>query len=137
MKVIVIDPFEKEVRLAEVSDPKKSGDYGAFNAEIYRLMSSGPVAVVVFDAVYIRAAGVPVGNCIFVDDEGLLGDLDRQRWFYVEGMGREPLAGIGVVAGSDEEGETVEPTIAPHWFRSRVVWMDIVQVRAWARRGGS
>lgn len=81
-----------------------------------------------FDLVRINCEG----DAIFVDDEGLL--KDDQSFFMYEGY-PSPLAGRGLVLGSDEEGESVSPKItleelkanvsfgAPVRFNDELVWL--------------
>lgn len=130
MKAVLIDPFKREVRSCEVSDPKATGDYGAFNGELYALLSSGPVDVDTFEAVHLSEQP---GDCVLVDGEGLFKDFDKQRFFLIAGA-YAPLAGIGIALGSDRFGDSCEPKLGEEWFRSRVEFMDCAQARAFCKR---
>lgn len=58
-------------------------------------------------------------DCVYVDDEGLL--CNPQFFFSITGY-PTPLAGKGIVAGTDDEGETVEPTVTLEWVRKNVTF---------------
>lgn len=130
MKAVLIDPFKKEVRACELSDPKLTGDYAAFNNEVYALLSSGPVDVDTFEAVHLSESP---GDCVLVDGEGLFADIDKQRFFLLAGA-YAPLAGIGIALGADGFGESCEPGLGVEWFKSRVVFMDCAGARAFCKR---
>jgi hypothetical protein len=68
-----------------------------------------------------------------VDDEGLL--KPQEGFFIYEGY-RQPLAGNGLVLGTDEEGESVDPKMTLEELKSRVTFMDNFEVRLWAKRQG-
>lgn len=53
----------------------------------------------------VRAEESDVGDTLFVDDEGLL--HGEQSFFLLPLFSTQPLAGNGVIVGSDEDGETV------------------------------
>lgn len=60
------------------------------------------------------------GDVVFVDDEGL---LKKPSFFFgIEGY-PQPLAGIGLVAGTSEDGETIEPTVSLGWVRANVTFL--------------
>jgi hypothetical protein len=78
----------------------------------------------------IRTGGSPFtlvylenGDCLFVDDEGLLKPLD---WFFaVKGL-HQPLAGCGLVLGADRDGETVSARTTLDDLKRRVLHLRIV-----------
>jgi hypothetical protein len=57
-------------------------------------------------AVYLNDSAT--SDCIYVDDEGLLKPIEEQAFFHIEGH-QQPYAGIGVLVGTDEGGNSVEP----------------------------
>jgi hypothetical protein len=56
-------------------------------------------------------------DTVFVDDEGLF--KPDQHFFKLKGY-PDPLAGKGLVLGTDEEGESVSPTISLEEFRKLI-----------------
>ena len=64
-------------------------------------------------APYVDAVNLDDKHCVWVDDEGLLQKFvwlwDIKSKFHPEG---KRLAGLGLVTGYDEEGETVPPTMS-------------------------
>jgi hypothetical protein len=63
------------------------------------------------------------GDCIYVDDEGLLKPLD---WFFAVKGGPQPFAGCGLVLGSNDEGETLSARIALEELKSRILHLRII-----------
>lgn len=108
MKAILIDPRTKTLEGIELPD-----DSRARMERIYALLGCS----------YVDCVRLDTGrDAVFVDDEGLLGDLSAQRFFWLEGT-HSPLAGAGVIMGADEEGETVAPTIALDEVAERLHWV--------------
>ena len=91
IRAILIDPFACTVTEIE----HDASDY----KNVYPLLSHETMPVRMFQIVRIGDDG----DAIFVDEEGLLKPCDR--WFILRGFS-QPLAGKGVVLGSDDEGET-------------------------------
>lgn len=102
MDAYLIDPFKREVTTVQYN-----GDYH----HIYALIDCE-----CFDIARINAKG----DGIFVDDEGLF--KEEQAFFIVKGYGN-PLAGKGLVLGSDDEGNSVSPHITLDELRSRVMFV--------------
>lgn len=96
MKAYLIDPFAKTV-----SEIEYDGNY----TSIYKLISSESKKVDTFTCVNINEQE----DTIFVDDEGLLGNLATQYFFSFNG---NLLAGKGLVLGTNEEGESVSPQVS-------------------------
>ena len=86
MRVILINPYNQTI---------KEAVYGGDYREIYDLIGCRT-----FDVVSLSDAGD-----LYVDDEGLLKDDNR----YFSWSGRN-FAGIGLILGHDDEGETIETT---------------------------
>lgn len=110
MKVYVIDPFKREVTEQEHDGSLES---------LYKLTHCDCV-----DLVRINE----FEDGIFLDDEGLLMDLEHQAFFAYTHYG-DPLAGYGVVAGCDEEGETVSPHISLDEVKANVRWMTLREIQ--------
>lgn len=108
MKAIHIDAERKTVESVELPDE------GAARMERLREL----VRCEFVDAVRLETGR----DAVFVDDEGLLGDLSRQQFFWLVGL-PTPLAGSGVIMGADDEGETVEPVITLEQVKRRVRWV--------------
>lgn len=96
MKAYLIDPFTKTV--SEV-------DYDGNYQNIYKLISSDTNPVSTFTCVNVNEAE----DTVFVDDEGLLDNMNTQQFFSLNGY---PLAGKGLVLGTNEDGESVTPSIS-------------------------
>lgn len=62
-------------------------------------------------------------DTVWVDDEGLL-KSGEQAFFQVKGY-NQPLAGKGILLGSDEEGETVGAYMQFELFKSMVSFPDV------------
>ena len=88
MRAILIDPVERTVSEVEYSGSSK---------DIYRLVDCETFTVV----------GIEHDDAIFVDDEGLL--KDDPRYYFIYRGHDQPIAGKGLVLGTDSEGESVEP----------------------------
>ena len=86
MRVILINTFDETV---------KEAVYGGDYREIYNLIDCRT-----FDVVSLSNA-----DDLYVDDEGLLKDENR----YFSWSGRN-FAGMGLIMGHDDEGETIETT---------------------------
>lgn len=109
MKAFLIDPFQKQI-----SEIEYSGIY----QDIYSLLD-----IDLFTVVTITGDR----DAIFVDDEGLLKDPEKQSFFYVShesGIlhGHVMLAGKGLVLGCNNDGESVEPKITIELLKERIHW---------------
>lgn len=110
MKAYLID-----VASRTITETDYSGDY----KDIYRHLGCST-----FDL-----ARIDEGDGIFVDDEGLLkGPV--YNFFAIRGY-TQPLAGKGLVLGSDAEGESIEPQIPIAWYRKRLVWIEMLFKNLW------
>ncbi len=61
-------------------------------------------------------------DSIYVDDEGLING-NPHGWFMFEGY-PQPLRGLGLVLGLDDEGESVSPKCSLEWLRQRIKFID-------------
>jgi len=106
MKAYLIDPFK-----SEVTEVEYDGNYESIYAHIH---------CETFDVVRIGE-----GDVIYIDDEGLLkaeNPLNGQRWFAFNGY---PLAGYGLVLGTDENGESIAPVSPFEWVKSMVTFQTV------------
>lgn len=108
VKCYVINPFARTV-----TENQYRGDY----RELYDLIGCDCFTTVTVNREH---------DSIFVDDEGLIRNKP-QEFFAWKGY-EHPLAGIGVILGCDEEGESVEPVMTLDQVRSSVAWITPVQV---------
>lgn len=129
MQVIVINPFTKEISYDFVSNPKLTKDYASYNQEMYNLMSKGPISVHVMEQAYLQTVDAKKQDGIMVDENGLLGNLSKQKFFIVEGAYPQPLAGIGVVVGSDNRGNSIATCLTIEWFKNRVKFYSFADVQ--------
>lgn len=102
MKAYLIDPFERTV-----TEVQYNGEY----RHIYELIKADT-----YTAVQIT----PQQDVIFLDDEGLYAG-EHQRFFLYSDY-PQPLAGRGLVLGTDREGESVEPKITLDEVEALVRW---------------
>lgn len=111
MKAYLIDPVAKTITEVEHEDNYK---------HIYTLLS-GPnaagaeVAVDLFTVVNIEG-----DDAIFIDDEGL---LKADQAFFKFADFHQPLAGRGLVLGTNDEGDSTSPKCTIDWLRERISWM--------------
>ena len=73
--------------------------------------------------------GIEKDDTIYVDDEGLLKPLTAL--FLYEGYD-QPLAGNGLILGTDAEGESVSPANTLEFIKSKVKFMTPMEARLWA-----
>lgn len=100
IRAYLIDPFNETV-----SEVKYSGDY----QDIYKLIDCET-----FTCVELNEHG----DTVFVDDEGLVNGR-YQDFFKLRGY-PSPLAGKGLVLGTNEDGESVEPKMSLEALREQV-----------------
>lgn len=93
MQGYLVDPFEKKVSRVSTSG------YPHFK-ELIKVDLICAVTVKVYD----DGSFMSKRDTLWVDDEGLY--VKDQAYFQVEGYA-QPLAGYGILLGTDEEGETV------------------------------
>jgi len=99
MRAILIDPFTQTIEEVDYS-----GDY----KDIY-----GLIQCELFSTVYC------LEDTLFVDDEGLY--VKDQRYFKVAGY-PQPLAGRGLLLGTNEEGDSVDATAKLSVLEKVIEW---------------
>lgn len=104
MRAILIDPIAKTV--TEV-------DYGGKYTDIYKLIDCDTFTVV----------GIENDDAIYVDDEGLLKD-DPKYYFLYQGYA-QPLAGKGLVLGTSEDGDSIEPVHTRDEIERKVRFVEL------------
>ena len=70
---------------------------------------------------------------VFIDDEGLF--VEDQKFFYIvrEDMNLSKsvmLAGKGLVLGTDDEGESINPSMSLEKLKKRIFWANPVEAEA-------
>jgi hypothetical protein len=111
MRAILIDPFTQTIEEVDYS-----GDY----KDIYSLIECD-----LFTTVYLPNTS---DDTLFVDDEGLY--VENQRFFKIDGF-EQPLAGRGLLLGTDEEGESIDCMSTVEEVKAIVSWeKDGTQVEA-------
>jgi hypothetical protein len=103
MRAILIDPFE--MKITEV-------DYSGDFEDIYKLIQCGT-----FDCARIDDHG----GTIYIDDEGLIND--KPQAFFAHDAYPQPLAGYGLVLGTDDEGDTVAVTYTLDEVKAAVLFV--------------
>ena len=119
MKAYLIDPFARAITEVEYN-----GDYN----EIYDLIDCDVFACVDIDC---------KGNTVFIDDEGLITGKE-QEFFNIthdEQGASQPLAGKGLVLGTDKEGESVAPSLTIEELRKRVKFIPLPLLQQFIHEG--
>lgn len=99
MRAILIDPFACTVGDLTLPDPTPGWESAArFLQAVYAALSHETFKVDSLD-------GVRLGrdDFLIVSGHGLLQDPPVQRWFRIDGLHFETLAGKGVIVGCDDE----------------------------------
>jgi hypothetical protein len=115
MRAILIDPFACTV--TEIDHDHTS------HQSIYPALSHETMPVDCFDVVRLA-----FGDGIYIDDEGLL--KSPARFFCLNDYHDDegtlvPLAGKGLILGSDAEGETIGAKVPLAWVLEQVIFMAI------------
>lgn len=112
VKGYLIDPFACTITEVEHEADSIEG--------IYMLLTNPMQKVTCFTVAYSR--GLSPGDAIFVDDEGLLTPCDR---FFMIAGNPQPLAGKGLVLGSNANGDTVAVKTSKAKVEDMVVFLEI------------
>jgi Domain of unknown function (DUF3846) len=105
MKAILIDSVTRSV-----SEVEYNGDY----RHIYELIDCDTFTIV----------RIGHNDVIYVDDEGLLKDSPPCDYFMYRGY-HQPLAGKGLVLGTNEEGDSVAPIHTLSQIKDRVEFVEL------------
>lgn len=118
MRAILIDPFACQVCDLFLPDPREVGPHELLEA-VYIALSHPTFTVDSLD-------GVPLGNSdyLIVSGHGQLQHPPVQRWFRLEGLHFETLAGKGLIVGRDEEGCEVETNYSVSDLDYRTVYFQ-------------
>ena len=113
MKAILIDPIKREIREVDITD-------GDSPAGISNLIGCRWFCI----GSYLRD-----GDAAFVDDEGLLLGEEEDIYFWaidsnaIKSSNNQPLAGKGLVLGSDEEGCSQSAVTTVDELASAIRWL--------------
>jgi len=112
MRGILINPWLKEITEVDVSEDFR---------DIYRKLSNplGPKVDCFCIGMNWRN-----GDTLYVDDEGLL--KPGMRLFEIGRIDGQPLAGNGLILGSDAEGNSVDAKILLTEVQTLVKWTNMV-----------
>jgi hypothetical protein len=103
MKAYLINPNDRKI-----TEVDYTGDY----TNIYTHIGADTFDVARFGE----------SDCVYVDDEGLIKGPVYQ-FFAIHGH-PQPLAGKGLVLGTDAEGESVTPSCTLAWLKANVYWIE-------------
>lgn len=116
MKTLLIDPYTQTIT---------EHDYDGTLGAMYKLIGCGLV-----EPVYANNNGKAMfkgENCLFVDEEGLLKDLDTQAFFIING---KPISGRAITVSYNEEGETTEAGITlSDLEKLEIKWMSLTELK--------
>jgi len=119
MKAILINPFTRTVSEVE---------YSGHIDELYDMLKCDTFTVATFYN--------PSGDGVFVDDEGMFADPAEMAFFYLPELYPQPLAGMGLVLGCDEEGNSTAPTTPITEIAGLIEYYTHEQVYERVRRTG-
>ena len=102
MQAILIDTPNQTIEIVDYS-----GDY----KDIYALLGCD-----LFTTVYLEGVGE---DTLYVDDEGLY--VENQVFFGIAGC-PQPLAGRGLILGTDDEGDSTDCTSSLDTIKKMVTW---------------
>ena len=105
VRAILIDPIARTFR-----EVRHNGDY----KQIYEYLSDKDNGLDVTD---FNSVMIDRRNIVWVDGEGL---LKNPRYFFVWRGYHQPLAGRGLVLGTNEQGETIGTTWSMNMVRDHV-----------------
>lgn len=110
MRAILIDPIARTFTEAE-----HNGDY----KQIYEFLSDPLFGVEVDDFNSVR---INYDNILWVDGEGL---LKNPRYFMLLRGYSQPLAGRGLILGTNDEGESVGTTLTIAWCKQNIRFTEL------------
>jgi hypothetical protein len=105
MRAILIDTPNREISEVTIKDGDRLQEY-------YRLL----------DCTNVDVAGVGLGDDIYVDGEGALGNGDELHVFMLPDLYPAPLCGKGLLVSCDREGNSVDAKSDIEVIRAQVMW---------------
>lgn len=116
MTAILINPFDKTVTALAMLDGL---------AAIYAALSSGPVQVGTFQIIELDKIQ-HVRNTLYIDDNGLLHTPPVDRFFEI-GDYPQPLAGCGLILGTNAVGDSTSTTYDIQTVRPMIRFRDDIR----------
>ncbi len=113
IKALLIDPHLREIREVEFTDSLD---------EIYRLTHCRMI-----EAVY--SVSLHPNDVIYVDEEGLLGDLSKQAFFAIAGNEQPGYAGYGLVVGTTTMGNNASAKSTLGLLKEAITWPTLEELR--------
>lgn len=109
MRALLLDPTA-----GTVTEVDYDGDYRS----IYKLIDCETFTTVGLD---------DKGNTLFVDDEGLFRSMDSGEFepFIIWRGYNQPLAGKGLILGTNEEGDSIATTLSLDYVTERVSFKEM------------
>ena len=107
MKGILIDPFTRTVTEREIGPNNLKDIYDSISAECFSCVE------------------LDDRDALYVDDEGLF--RENQEYFSI-GNYPQPLAGRGLILGTDPEGASVTPKVSIGKVQAAVRWLTPQEV---------
>lgn len=110
MKGILIDAYNEKVVKVEFDGTLE---------DMYRLIKCDMVE---------RVTNEETDDDIWLDEEGLLKDIENQKFFTIAGWDA-PIAGNGLILGSTVHGDSSDAKMTLEWAKKNVAFYDIHEVR--------
>ena len=116
MKAYLIDPASKEIIIVDFPTKNSKGldDVDTELASIYANLKCNTIDIVRFCP----------SHFLFVDDNGLLGDLKKQSFFTIKGY-PGILAGRALMLRQGKDGDSESPTFPIDLIRENVAWLTL------------
>ena len=93
------------------------------------------IAPTIGASLFTAVTGLPNGDDIYVDDEGLLTADENTGWFMFPWY-PAPLCGSGLILGVNDEGETIATKSTAEFYREKVQFMNSQAVWLWKELHG-
>lgn len=74
------------------------------------------------------------GDGVYIDDEGL---YKEGQYFWIHKNFPTPLAGIGILVGTDENGDTIPPSISIKEFRTHIRFIGDIHTLRYETQGAN
>lgn len=111
VKMILIDSEAREVKQITLEEDANTPLFKAMQRQV--------------DGLLAMATYLPNNDCVMVNDEGLF----KFRNFFILKDYAQPLAGNGLVVGTDNEGETVDAVSTVEDIEKSVQFIDIDKLK--------
>lgn len=116
MRAIRINPYDRTV--SEVETSGRAEGQGDALPGLYALLSDPAHMVELFTVLSLDAGE---GETLYLDDEGLLSP-GRAVWRLKDYP--SPLCGVGLILGTDDEGDSIGTALTLQFAKSLVTWSE-------------